>query len=113
MATVTGEQLKAGKTFYLQHGQSIVIRGLAPNATYTVTEASEDYKLSSVNETTGSGSIETVAGTGKMATVSLTNTRDGIIPTGIMVSVTGGVTLVAIAMAALFILGRKKSEDEE
>ena len=112
-ATVTGAQLKAGKTFYLQHGQSIVIRGLAPNATYTVTEASEDYKLSSVNETTGSGSIETVAGAGKMATVSLTNTRDGIIPTGIMVSVTGGVTLVAIAMAALFILGRKKSEDEE
>ena len=38
---VTGAQLKAGVKFYLQHGQSIAIRGIAPNATYTVTEDAE------------------------------------------------------------------------
>ena len=110
--TVSGTELINGKTFYLHNGQNIVIRGLSPNATYTVTQNAEDYAGAVMTGKTNSGKIGTVAGSNKMAEAGFTNTRDGVIPTGVMVSVAGGVTLVATAMIALLILGRRK-EDEE
>lgn len=45
-------------------------------------------------------------------TVDITNTRTGLIPTGVLMSVGGGVALVAIAGAALIALNRKKRDDE-
>ena len=110
---VTGAQLLAGKTFYLQHGQNIVIHGIAPNATYTVTEAPEDYASAVMTGKINTGVIGTIAGANKTAQAGFTNTRDGIIPTGVMVSVASGVTLAVIALLALLVLGRKKAEDEE
>lgn len=110
--TVSGSDLITGKTFYLHNGQSVVIRGLSPNATYEVTENAEDYLSAVMSGKTNSGNIGTVAGSNKMAEAGFTNTRDGVIPTGVMVSVAGGVTLVATAMIALLILGRKKEEEE-
>lgn len=111
--TVSGSDLSAGKTFYLQHGQSIVIRGLSPNATYTVTENAEDYASAVMTGKTNSGTIGTVASGAKMAEAGFTNTRNGIVPTGIIMSVTGGVALVAVAATSLLMLGRKKDEEEE
>ena len=60
-----------------------------------------------------SGTIGTVAGDSKMAEAGFTNTRNGIVPTGIIMSVTGGVALVAVAATSLLMLGRKKEEEEE
>ena len=110
--SVTGAQLASGVTFYLQHGQSIVIRGLAPDATYTITENAEDYSSAVMTGKTNSGTIGTVAGANKMIEAGFTNTRDGVIPTGVMVSVASGVVLIAVAIIALLILGRKKAEEE-
>ena len=111
---VTGAQLKAGQKFYLMHGQSIVIRGLAPNAGYTVTENAEDYASAVKSGDTNSGTIGTVAGENKMAVAGFTNTRDGVIPTGVLVTVIPGAAIVAGAAAA-FAAKRKgrKEEDED
>lgn len=84
---VTGAELKAGVKFYLQDGQSIAIRGIAPNATYTITEDEEDYKKTP-SVVTGhtdptTGVIGTVAGDNKVVYTSYQNQRDGIVPEGL------------------------------
>lgn len=96
--TVTGAQLLAGQKFYLQHGQSVVIRSLPLNANYTVTEDAEDYKSAAKNGATNSGVIGTIADANKMATAGFTNTRAGIIPTGIFLYAGIGIVLVVFAV---------------
>lgn len=115
--TLTGEELKAGAKFYLQHGQHIVIRGIAPNATYTVTENAEDYKstASAVTDYTDptKGTIGTIAGDNKMVKTSYLNTRDGLIPTGILTVVGPAVVLILLAVAGLSIvmIGKRRKEE--
>jgi len=110
--TVTGAQLKAGQKFYLQHGQSVVIRGLSPAASYTVTENAEDYKSTVKSGDTNSGVIGTVAGNDKMATAGFTNQRDGIIPTGVAATVLPGI-FVALAAAGGFAAMKSKKKYAE
>lgn len=113
--SVTGAELKAGVKFYLQHGQSIAIRGIAPNATYTITENQEDYKKTasvvSGYEDPTTGVIGTIADSATVANskavmTSYQNQRDGIIPTGIVNSVIlpAGIVLVALAGIAAFLI---------
>lgn len=109
---VTGAQLKAGQKFYLQHGQSVVIRGLAPDATYTVTENAEDYKSEVMAGKTNSGVIGTVAGNNKMAEAGFRNVRDGVVPTGIAMSASTGLLLVGGSLG-WFIIGAKRRKEEE
>ncbi len=112
---VTGAELKAGVTFYLQHGQSVVIRGLAPNVRYEVTENAEDYKSAVKTDDTNSGIIGVVADGNKMAVAVFTNTRDGIIPTGIILSVTPWIILgfIVVAGVVFFAIRSKKRYEEE
>lgn len=113
---VTGAQLKTGVKFYLQHGQSIAIRGIAPNATYTITEDEEDYKKTAsvvaghTDATTGV--IGTIAGENKAVKTSFQNQRDGIIPTGVAVAVLPGIALAGLGGAGI-LASRKKRDDEE
>lgn len=115
--SLTGAELKAGVKFYLQHGQHIVIRGIAPNATYTVTENAEDYKstASAVTDYTDAttGVIGTIAGDDKMVKTSYLNTRDGLIPTGILTVVGPAVVLILLAVAGLSIvmIGKRRKEE--
>ena len=113
--TVTGAALKAGQKFYLQHGQSIVIRGLAPNVSYTVTEDAEDYRSTAKSGDTNTGVIGTIAGNGKLATAGFTNTRNGVVPTGVMMAVApfAIITLCGCTGAGVIIAGRKKKKKEE
>lgn len=109
--TVTGAQLKAGQKFYLQHGQYVVIRGLGLNVNYTVTENAEDYKSAVKSGDTNSGVIGTVAGNNKMATAGFTNTRGGIVPTGVVQDVILPVGIVVVVLALIvvtFIVIKKK-----
>ena len=84
--------------FYLQHGQKIVIRGIQDTSKYTVFEIQEDYKMDVVvtsddtsytrdefyceqccEEFPAIVNAEMTAD----STLDYTNTRDGVIPTGV------------------------------
>lgn len=116
--SVTGAQLKAGQKFYLQHGQSIAIRGIAPNATYAIAENAEDYK-STASVVTGftdavNGNIGAVAGSNKVVKTSYQNQRNGIIPTGIATAAGVGILIALIGGFGIVLLvmkGRKRGED--
>lgn len=109
--TVTGAELLAGKVFYLQHGQSVVIRGLPVTANYTVTENAEDYQ-SAADGRTNTGVIGTVA-SGKMVTAGFTNTRNGIIPTGVMLASGIGIAALVIGAGGIVIVNKKRRANED
>ena len=95
--------------YYLQHGQDIKVIGLPLNASYSVTEDPEDYASAAASVT---GFTDPVTGTmANDVKTSYTNTRNGVIPTGILTMVAPYVGMVAVAGAALtliIILKKKK-----
>ena len=99
--------------FYLQHGQEIKIQGIAKGTKYNVTENKEDYKSEAAVVT---GYTDGVSGTIESADLktSYKNTRDGVIPTGVIMTVApfAAVTLLG-AVGMVTIKMRKKEDDEE
>lgn len=118
----TDDAGKAIQKFYLQHGQQVTVQGLAKDTTYAVTENTEDYK--STANTKDTPVVDTKANTeaapvdGTIVSTDLTtgflNTRDGVIPTGVImavapfavVTILGGVGIVTMVMK------KNKKEDE-
>ncbi|HAH18450.1 Spy0128 family protein [uncultured Eubacterium sp.] len=114
----------ATATFYLQHGQYVAIQGLPTGAHYVVTEEAEDYK-----KTEGAPNVTAtlVSGSGTHALddptsgdiadadvyTGYTNTRNGIIPTGIITKVGPVVGGAAILVVAIIILSAKSNKDED
>lgn len=102
-------------TFYLKHGQSIVIQGLTSGTTYTITE--EDYSTDGYTTTnTDNTTSGTTTGDKTMDavdhTVTFTNNKDGVIPTGILLETTpylvmGGV--VVVGLVALVATRRRRA----
>lgn len=113
---------KATQKFYLQHGQQITIQGLAKDTTYTVTENTEDYK--STANTKDTPVVDTKADTeaapvdGTIISTDLTtgflNTRDGVIPTGVIMAVApfAVVTILGGAGVVTMVMKKNKKEDE-
>lgn len=106
--------------FYLQHGQSIVVRGLPKNAKYSVTEEKEDYKSTAAAVenytkpvTSGDSTIGAIAGNDKLVKTSYLNTRAGNIPTGVLASVLPGIVLAGVGGAGFAASRKRRSEDEE
>jgi len=125
-ATVTGQQLvinsnSASYDFYLQNGQYITLLGLPKGSTYTVTEDAEEY--TSVAADTTNFTLGTItfddATTGTIATSDIetgfTNTKNGTIPTGILLSVAApaGVGIVVIGGIAYLLIKNKRRKAEE
>ena len=122
---------KATQKFYLQHGQQVTVQGLAKDTTYAVTENTEDYK--STANTAAAPVVDVKADTdsaevnGTIASKDLTtgylNTRDGVIPTGVIMAVApfavvtllGGAGVVTTALPkerrALTMKKNKKEEE--
>lgn len=109
------------KTFdvFLQHGESIKITGLPDGASYTITEYPEDYTVASVNATeddtdgTANGAEFTDTITGD-TTVTYTNNKQGVVPTGVMVSVAGPAAAGAAIVGGVILLSvKKRREDKE
>jgi len=124
---VKGGDLAGGKTFYLQHGQYIRIKGLPAGATYTVTEVAEDYKSTPVavtdykNATTGVLSEKDALNreTNEDETrddvvyTSFKNSREGIIPTGIITVIGPAVAVILLGLGGLgFVLAGKRRREE-
>lgn len=113
---------KATQKFYLQHGQQVTVQGLAKDTTYAVTENTEDYK--STANTAAAPVVEIKADTdsaevnGTIASKDLTtgylNTRDGVIPTGVIMAVApfAVVTLLGGAGVVTMMMKKNKKEDE-
>ena len=118
-----GEDGTVEQKFYLQHGQEITIQGIAKNSTYTVTENAEDYKSTANTEnapvvaiktdTTSADTAGTIASTD--LTTGYLNTRDGVIPTGVLMTVApfAAVTLLGGVGVVTLVMKKKKREDEE
>ncbi|MDO4414345.1 MAG: FctA domain-containing protein [Erysipelotrichaceae bacterium] len=95
--------------FYLKHNQSITIRQIPSGAAYTLTEANEDYVSQALHEK----DAETYAeNSGTIAESNLTagfvNTRNGVIPTGIITSVMPYALIVLAASLGMIMVGRNR-----
>ena len=116
-ATLTvGADGTVTQKFYLAHNQSIVIQGVAKGSKYKITENAEDYKSTPADaieaEHRGDATSGTVAS--KDIATGYLNTRDGVIPTGVIMTVApfAAVTLLGGAGAVTMVMKKKKSEEE-
>lgn len=128
--------------YYLQHGDKVIIKGLPDNTSYAITESQEDYTAALVltgdtkngDATTGTeiNNTLTVVDTDendanwtagytdtalqKDTNAKFTNTREGTIPTGVILSIAAPAAVGAAAIGGIaFILirnKRRKSEEE-
>ena len=99
--------LTAGVTFYLQHGQSVTIAGLPYGAEYTVIENPDGY--------TSNQTDNTVRGTiaGAAATAAFVNTKDGHVPTGVLLTVIPGAVLLGAGVVGVLVMSRKRKNEDE
>lgn len=103
--------------FYLKHGQSIVIKGLAKETTFKVTEEEENYTPSVEvdgvkTEKSNTTNDKTVASAD--ITAAYTNDRTGNIPTGVLMTVTPFAVLTLLGgFGAAKIVMKKRREDGE
>ena len=130
--TVDGQQFAAENgtiTFdmYLQHGQTVHLCGVPAGAKYTIAEAEEDYAPSiavtgdTTNDQENDIATELKANTytdkslDADTTAVFTNTRNGAIPTGVILSIAAPAAVGAGLVGTLIVLSvrKKKHEDEE
>ena len=98
--------------FYLQHGQEIKIQGIAKDTKYDVTEDKEDYKSEAKAVT---GYTDDVNGTivSTDLKTSYKNTRDGVIPTGVIMTVAPFAAVTLLGAAGMVTIKMRKKEDDE
>lgn len=99
-------------TFYLKEGQEVEINGIPAGATYSVTSVPEDYSPSweigaLSGETAGTGNQTLNANT----LVSFLMTRDGVVPTGVALSILPGMIIMIGGLAALVVMKNRKKEE--
>lgn len=106
-----GDNGTISQDFYLQHGQEIKIQGIAKDTEYDVTENKEDYK-SEAKAVTG----YTDAVSGKIVSTDLKtsykNTRDGVIPTGVIMTVAPFAAVTLLGAAGMVTIKMRKKEDD-
>lgn len=112
---VTGAQLIAGKVFYLQDGDYITILGLPQGFKYKVEEDKEDYtqteKIAEDVSTldwdaahTGNDALnDNVSGAINNADIhtGFTNSKEGVIPTGVLLTMTPVIVVAVIVVAGI------------
>ena len=104
-------------TFDLTDGSDFKVLGLNAGAICTVSEDAQDYTASYVVD---NGSTVTGNNSGQIAltdanhSVAFTNERDGIIPTGVLLTVAPfAIGLLLFGALAIFFIARKKKRAEE
>lgn len=120
ITSLTGTQLKAGYTMYLQNDDEVTFTGLVENCSFTITETKKDYTVSTKIEKDGeenvTGTTNTVTSTmDKSATVTFTNNKQGTIPTGVILSVAPWAIagIVILAGVVFFAIHSKRRFEEE
>ena len=105
-------------TIYLKHGQKITIEDLPKGAKYTITEEiPAGYTVAIGLDGAGAAGVQTAPGTGKTeeatgmsgnTSVTYTNTRNGIIPTGVLMTIAPFVALMFIGLVGVVLVLKKK-----
>lgn len=98
--------------FYLQHGQEITIQGIAKGSTYSVTEKAEDYKSTPKGVKGYEDPADGTIGSTDLKT-SYLNTRKGVIPTGVIMTVAPFAAVTLLGAAGMVTIKMKKREDDE
>lgn len=120
--TVPAGATSVSQVYYLKDTQSISVLGLPIGASYTVVEAEEDYTpavtvtgdvdASNQNEaviTANHQAAGTIDDNDGAITAAFTNTRDGIIPTGVIMAVAPfAIGLCLFGAAIIFIVNRRR-----
>ena len=112
---------KATVKYYLCSSEYVYVKGLPRDSKYAITENNEDYlKAEGIAASLAKGGVahtDPVSGTIAAADImtGFTNTRNGVVPTGVitMVAPAAGVLALGGAGFAMILLGKKKSSDEE
>lgn len=97
----------------LGHNEQLVLTGIPKGASYTVNEVpADDTTKKTADGYTAAGEVLTATElSAEVASHEVTNTREGVIPTGLITSVLPGALLVG--GAAVYFLTKKKDEDED
>lgn len=96
--------------FYLKDGQYITIQGLPDNFTYTLSENAEGYISSDGIDPTHNDPVSSTGVTTSIKT-GFTNDRSGIIPTGLLLTVTPFVVgLFLFGALFVYMMARKRRE---
>lgn len=97
--------------FYLQHTDYITVQGLALGTKYEVTENAEDYKSGALTGEFGGATAGTIASDD--VSTGYLNTRNGVIPTGVVMTVLpfAVVTLIGGFGAASIIMKKRKKDE--
>lgn len=111
-ATLIATSGSVNATYYLKHGQSIKIQGLTSNTAYTITET--DYSTDGYTTTYAIDGGEPVTAiatpsenntmNGAHHTVTFTNTKNGTVPTGILLETAPYLILGAVVVVGLVVL---------
>lgn len=124
---VADQDGSVSQVFYLQHGQSIAVRGIPEGASYSLEENAEDYTpaFAVEGDTTdegedleddaddtdiASGDADSVSDSALTddTTVTFTNTRAGVLPTGITMPLVLPVGALVVIVAAIAVLAVKR-----
>lgn len=117
----TDAQGKATQKFYLQHGQQVTVQGIAKDTTYALTENTEDYKSTAntaanhvvtIKKGTNSAEVNGTIASNDLTTGYL-NTRNGVIPTGVIMTVAPFAAVTLLGAAGMVTIKMKKREDDE
>lgn len=109
---VVGDDGTVTQKFYLQHGQEITIQGLAAGTKYEVTENAEDYESTAAGVTDYDDAVKSAIANEDVKT-SYLNTRNGMIPTGVVMAVSPFVILTLAGGAGAVAFARKKHKSDD
>ena len=108
-------------TIYLKHGESFTIENLPKGTTYTISEDPDDYNVTTVVTGSAVQPTDWTFGTnyavsnpddGIVAdtTIAYTNTRGGVVPTGVLLTIAPFVVLMVVGLiGAVLVLKKKKN----
>lgn len=117
-SNLTVEGGKGKVEFQLKNGESAQINGLPVGTKYTVTDDNGTYTATYVvtentivKVTDGTGNVyKNTEGIAGDTTVTFTNTRGGVIPTGIILTIAPFAALMLLGVAGIVVISRKKSK---
>ena len=116
---ITDDSGTATATFYLQHGQSITILGLAEGTHWYLSEVTEGYSESHYIFTSDSDFVDDPDGIGDTKSgisadteVQFINTREGFVPTGVLLTVAPFAVLMLVGITGSIIVLKKKNKKE-